>query len=193
VTPRHRQPPHGVGGLLSGARTPVALVLATIALAGCGILATGTPPPGTPGGSVGPSIDRGAAGVRSQMAAALSARNLILADAKVPYRPGEPAELASVSRTIYQVQLRDDPQGGFIVAYDLATPELAAAAGRTLAAWLSTGPGRIQAPAGTVHVLRQVGAALIYYRWLPGAIVDPDAVKIQPALETLGVGIEVPR
>lgn len=127
------------------------------------------------------------------MAAALSARNLILADAKVPFRPGEPAELASVTRTVYQVQLRDDPQGGFIVVYDLPTPELAAATGRTLAAWLSTGPGRVQAPVGTVHVLRQVGGSLVYYRWLPGAIIDPDTVKIQPALETLGIAIPVPR
>lgn len=184
----------GVPGSLPGARAFVALLAAALALAGCGIFAPPpTPSPGTPGGSPIATVDRGAAGLRAQMAAVLSARNLILADAKVAYRPGEPAELASVARTVYQVQLRNDPQGGFIVAYDLATPELAASTGRTLAAWLSTGPGRVQAPAGSVHVLRQVGAALIYYRWLPEAIVDPDAVKIQPALETLGVPIAVPR
>jgi hypothetical protein len=168
---------------------------AALAMAGCGIF-TGVASPsaaGPGGGSPAATVDRGAAGVRGQMAAALSARNLILSDAKVPYRPGEPAELSSLTRTIYQVQLRDDPQGGFIVVYDLPTPELAATTGRTLAAWLSTGPGRVQAPVGTAHVLRQVGASLVYYRWLPGAIADPDTVKIQPALETLGIAIPIPR
>ena len=61
------------------------------------------------------------------------------------------------------------------------------------AAAASTGPGRVQAPVGTVHVLRQVGASLVYYRWLPGAIIDPDTVKVEPALETLGIAIPVPR
>ena len=183
---------------VSGQLLAVAAV-AGLAVAGCGIFAGGTSPSpagaagGSPAASPAATVDRGAAGVRGQMSAALSARNLILTDAKVPYRPGEPAELSAVTRTIYQVQLRDDPQGGFIVVYDLPTPDLAAASGRTLAAWLSTGPGRVQAPVGTVHVLRQVGASLVYYRWLPGAIVDPDTVKIQTALETLGIAVPVPQ
>ena len=65
--------------------------------------------------------------------------------------------------------------------------------GAILAAFLGTGPGRVQVPQGTVHVIRQVGSDLVYYRWLPGAIVDPDTPRIQQALETLGVAVAVPR
>jgi hypothetical protein len=122
----------------------------------------------------------------------LSARHLILDDANVPFRPAEPPELANVPRTVYQVELRDDPSGGFIVAYQLATPQLAADAGRALATYLSSGPGRVQSPLGTVHVIRQVGPTLLYYRWLPAAAPDPLTPGIQEALETLGTAIPVP-
>ena len=118
---------------------------------------------------------------------------MILDDAKVPFRPAEPAELADVPRTVYRVQLRDDPSGGFIVAYEFGSPQLASAAGMSLAAYLSSGPGRVQSPLGMVHVLRQVGPTLVYYRWLPGAAPDPLTPGIQQALETIGIGVPVPR
>lgn len=176
------------------ARLGLAGVLALVS-AGCGVFAA-TPVPATPGPAApgaSPTANLAAAGIRAQLAAALSARSLILADPKVPFRPGEPVEFTDVIRTVYQVQLRDDPQGGFIVVYQFASPDQAARAGAILAAFLATGPGRVQAPQGTVQVIRQVGANLVYYRWLPGAIVDPDTPKVQQALETLGIGVNVPR
>ena len=172
---------------------PALLAGIALVIAGCGIAAqTGSVPDVSAGGPVA-TTDLAAAGVRVQLASALGARNLILTDAKVPYRPGEPAELASIPRSVFQVQLRDDPTGGFIVVYELPSPELAAAAATNLATWLSSGPGRVQAPSGTIHVLRQVGPDVIYYRWLPGAVVDPDTSGIQAALETVGIGILVAR
>jgi hypothetical protein len=129
--------------------------------------------------------------VREQLVAALSARNLILVDAKVPFRPAEPPEVAVVPRTVYQVQLRDDPSGGFIVAYDTGSSPAAAAAGTSLSAYVSSGPGRVQSPLGTVHVIRQLGQSVIYYRWLPAAAPDPLTSGIQAALETIGFAVPV--
>ncbi len=175
-------------------RLGLAGVLA-LGAAGCGVLAAtpgpATPAPAAPGASA--TANLAAAGIRIQLAAALGARRLILVDPKIPFRPGEPAELTDVPRSVYQVQLRDDPTGGFIVVYGLLSPPLAAVAGMTLATWLATGPGRVQAPQSTVHVIRQVGADLVYYRWLPGAIVDPETPNVQQALETLGITVAVPR
>jgi hypothetical protein len=163
-----------------------------LALAGCGPAGTGSGAP-VPTWGAGATAAPESANIRSQLAAALSARNLILDDAKVPFRPAEPPDLANMPRTVYQVQLRDDPSSGFIVAYQLGTPQLASTAGTALATYLSSGPGRVQSPFGTVHVLRQVGATLVYYRWLPGAAPDPLTPGIQQALETIGTEVPIPR
>ena len=115
-------------------RLGLAGVLA-LGAAGCGVLAAtpgpATPAPAAPGASA--TANLAAAGIRIQLAAALGARRLILVDPKIPFRPGEPAELTDVPRSVYQVQLRDDPTGGFIVVYGLLSPPLAAVAGMTLA------------------------------------------------------------
>ena len=55
----------------------------------------------------------------------------------------------------------------------------------------ATGPGRVQTPQGTVHVIRGVGTTVIVYDWLPDAATDPTAPDIQAALETLGIGYPV--
>ena len=173
-----------------GGPFPIPLLLAAV----CTLAACGAAGPGTgavPTWAAGQAVATQAASVRAQLAAALSARNLILDDAKVPFRPAEPPDLSGVPRTVYQVQLRDDPSGGFIVVYDLGSAPAATAAGSALARYLSSGPGRVQAPLGTVHVLRQVGTNLVYYQWLPGAATDPLTPGIQQALETMGTGIPV--
>lgn len=183
---------------LLASRLLLATAVVAISAAGCGVLATQAPAPVSPAGPPGglpiasTGIDPASAGVRAQIAAALSARNLVLDDAKVPFRPAEPPDLAAMPRSVYQVELRGDPNGGFIVVYELAGPQQASTAAASIAAYLGTGPGRVQAPVGTETVLRQVGAEVIYYRWLPGAIVDPDTPKIQEALETIGIAVSVP-
>jgi hypothetical protein len=158
-------------------------------LVACTLTTAGT---AAPTWGVGPTQAAAGSGVRGQLAAALSARSLILSDAKVPFRPAEPPDLALVTRSVYQVQLRDDPSGGFIVAYDAGSPQLASAAGAALAAYLASGPGRVQSPVGTVHVIRQLGPTLLYYRWLPAAAPDPLTAGVQAALETLGTEVAVP-
>ena len=85
-----------------------------------------------------------------------------------------------------------DPTGGFIVVYEFDDTAQAAAAAAEQQAYLATGPGAVQSPLGTRHVIRQVGTTVVYYSWLPGSSKDPGAEAIQVALETLGTGFVVP-
>ena len=66
------------------------------------------------------------------------------------------------------------------------------AAGADQAAYLSSGPGRVQMPIGTRHVIRQLGSTIILYSWIPDSSPDERTPRIQDALETVGVPIPVP-
>ena len=147
-----------------------------------------------PVGSIGPdrTVSPAVGLTRGQIAVALGGQNLILTDTESPYRPPESAMLATAPRAVYQVTLPDDPTGGFIVVYEFADASQAAMAAAEQLAYLATGPGRVQSPLGTVHVIRQVGSTVIYYGWLPGNGDDAGGKAVQTALETLGVGYPVP-
>jgi hypothetical protein len=177
-------------GRVAPAIVAAVVLLSLVAACGSGNGATVT----YPVGSVGPdrTVSPAVAQTRGQVAQALGARNLILNDAQTPYRPPESAMLATAPRAVYQVTLPADPTGGYIVVYEFADTALAAQAAAEQQAYLATGPGRIQSPQGTVHVIRQVGTTVVYYAWQPGADNDPGAAEIQAALETLGVGYPVP-
>lgn len=147
-----------------------------------------------PVGSVGPdkTVSPAVAQTRGQLVSVLGGQNLILNDTVSPYRPPESASFASAPRAVYQVTLPADPNGGFIVVYEFTDTSQASAAAAELQAYLATGPGAVQSPLGTVHVIRQVGNTVVYYSWLPGSSKDPGAQAIQVALETLGNGFPVP-
>lgn len=166
-------------------------VVVLVALAGC------SPSDGAavtyPVGSVGPdkTVSPAVALTRGELARVLGEKNLILADTISPYRPPESASLASAPRAVYQVTLPADPTGGYIVVYEFPDTALAAAAAAEMQAYLATGPGAVQSPQGTVHVIRQVGTTVVYYGWIPGEAQDPGAGEIQAALEALGSGFPV--
>jgi hypothetical protein len=124
---------------------------------------------------------------RAAIAAALGQRDLTLSDTQAPYRPAEAPMLASAPRAVYQAWLPQDPDKGLIVVYEFADAQLAAAAAAEQQSYLATGPGRVQSPQGTVHVIRGLGTTVIVYDWLPGAGKDPTAPEIQSGLETLGI------
>jgi len=147
-----------------------------------------------PVASVGPdrTVSPAVIQTRGQLAQALGAQSLILADTQAPYRPPESAMLASAPRAVYQVTLPADPTGGYIVVYEFSDTAQAAQAAAEQQAYLASGPGRIQSPPGTVTVIRQVGTTVVVYSWLPGAAQDPGAAEIQSALDSLGVGYLVP-
>lgn len=131
-------------------------------------------------------------GARADLVRVLGEQNLVLQDAPVDFRPAEGPALASAPRSVYQVILPDDPTHGYVVVYALRDVPAAAAAGADQAAYLATGPGRVQMPIGTQHVIRQVGAAVVLYSWIPGSSPDERTPLIAQALESLGIGIDVP-
>ena len=141
-----------------------------------------------PAMTVSPSVNQ----TRAAMVGALGAAGLILADTQTPVRPAESALLAVAPRAVFQVILPADPTRGFVVVYEFSDSNRAAEAAAEEQRWLASGPGRVQTPEGTVHVLRQLGPTVILYDWLPGAAKDPSAPALQRALETLGVGYPIP-
>jgi hypothetical protein len=171
----------------------VALALTTaVALAGCAASedSTVTFPPA----SIGPdlTVSPAVSLTRSSLEIALRNRALSLTDAQVPFRPAESPRLTDAPRAVYQVVLPKDPTGGYLVVYEFPDPDLANQAAQEQAQYLATGPGRVQSSLETVDVIRVVGSTVILYSWIPGEARDPTAAGIQPALETLGLGIPVP-
>jgi hypothetical protein len=77
------------------------------------------------------------------------------------------------------------------VVYEFADAARASDAAAEEQQYLESGPGRVQTPEGTVHVIRQVGSTVVLYDWLPGAAQDPRAPDVQRVLETVGVGYPV--
>jgi hypothetical protein len=173
----------GVGSLVLG----VAFVVA-----GCG----GPADPGLtfPVASIGPAMTVSPAvnQTRIELVRVLAAHQLVLTDTQAPVRPPEAPLLTAAPRAVYQVILPKDPQKGYIVVYEFTDPSLAAAAATEEQAYLATGPARVQSPLGTVTIIRQVGATIVLYAWLPAGAQDDSAPAIQTALETLGIGFPVP-
>ena len=128
---------------------------------------------------------------RGAIAAALGERQLVLNDTQTPFRPAEAPLLASAPRAVYQAWLPQDPDRGMIVVYEFTDSAMAAAAAAEQQRYLASGPGRVQSPQGTVHVIRGLDTTVIVYDWLPGAANDPKAPDVQAALETLGIAYPV--
>jgi hypothetical protein len=128
---------------------------------------------------------------RTAIAAALGDRQLILNDTQTPIRPAEAPLLASAPRAVYQAYLPQDPDRGMILVYEFPDSATAAGAAAEQERYLASGPGRVQSPQGTIHVIRSLDTTVILYDWLPGAALDPKAPDIQAALETLGIGYPV--
>jgi hypothetical protein len=143
--------------------------------------------------SIGPSrtVSPAVGQTRAELVRVLGQANLVLADTQAPVRPAEAPLLAGAPRAVYQVTLPEDPTRGFIVVYEFSDASRAADAAAEEQRYLASGPGRVQTPEGTVHVLRQVGSTVVLYDWLPGAAQDPRAPDIQRVLETLGVGFPI--
>lgn len=164
-----------------------------LVLAACATTESGMP--SAPVESIGPAmtVSPTVNQTRAELVRVLAANQLVLTDTQSPVRPAESALLAEAPRAVFQVTLPADPTRGFIVVYEFSDSNRAAQAAAEEQQYLGSGPGRVQTPEGTVHVLRQVGPTVVLYDWLPGAARDPSAPKIQAALETLGVGFPIDR
>lgn len=180
--------------LLRGGRSAIlALAIALGGVAGGACAAAGPPAASVPPPSIGPArtVSPAVNQTRAELVRVLGTASLLLADTQAPVRPAEAPLLAEAPRVVYQVTLPADPTRGFIVVYEFSDASRAADAAAEEQRYLESGPGRIQAPQGTVHVLRQVGSTIVLYEWLPGAALDPAAPDIQRTLETLGVGFPI--
>ena len=168
------------------------MVLFALVTAACG----GAVDPGQsfPAASVTPSkgVSSAVLLTRVELVRVLGQHQLTLTDTQAPYRPAEAPLLAAAPRVVYQVVLPKDPQKGFIVVYEFTDQSGAASAAAEEAAYLATGPARVQTPPGTVSIIRQVGSTIVFYAWLPEGAQDDSAPGIQAALETLGIGFPVP-
>jgi hypothetical protein len=186
------------GGAAARSRLAAAVVVLVgsfivgAALEGCGLAAStaGTAP--TPTVAI-PSYSASIAETRRQVAAALATQNLELIDATEPFRPPESPTLFDAPRGVFQVVLPADPGHGYIVIYEFRDVASAAAAGAELAAYLGSGPGRVQFPPDTQHLIRQVNTTLVVYSWSPANSSDPAEPTIFTSLGTVGTGIAVPR
>lgn len=150
-----------------------------------------TPPPAATAGptrTVGPVV----AQTRAELVRVLGSRNLILQDSVAPFRPPEDARFTTTPRALYQVILPQAPREGFIVVYEFPDPTTAAEAATAQAAYLASGPAKVQSPRGVRHIMRLVGQTVVLYSWVPEGAEDPLQPDIQAALETLGTGVPVP-
>jgi hypothetical protein len=147
-----------------------------------------------PTGSIGPARTAGAAAAqtRIELVRVLGERNLVLQDSQAPFRPPEDPTFTTTPRALYQVILPNAPTEGFIVVYEFPDATTAAEAAADQAAYLASGPARVQSAFGARHVIRLVGSTVVLYSWVPEGVADERQPDIQPALETLGTGVPVP-
>lgn len=162
---------------------PLAVLLGfVVALAACNPTVDSTP---------GPAGDATAV-ARSMVIEALGAVGLQARDAIRPYRPSEAPRFAAAPRTVLQATLPDDPDHGFIVLYAFGSPAEATAAAAEQAAYIGSGPGRVQFGKGARFVLRVVGPTAIFFTWSPDSSPDPRTASIDQALSTVGTAVTIP-
>ena len=174
---------------------PTALALAAgLLLASCGGSTGDVAPSVVPAVTEGPTrtVGPAVAQTRTELVQALGTKNLVLQDSQAEFRPPEDATFTTTPRALYQVILPKAPQEGFIVVYEFADPTAAAEAAAAQAAYLATGPAKVQSPFGARHIIRLVGPTVLLYTWVPAGADDPLQPDIQTALETLGTGVQVP-
>jgi hypothetical protein len=177
----------------SGLAALVGVVVIVSVAGGCGL---GARVVDTPTSSPAPTtaLSSTLALTRGQVVAALGAAQVQAEDARVPFRPGESATVAAAPRVVLHALLPAAPQRGFIVLYEFRDPGTATAAAQELAAYLASGPGRVQFPNDARFTIRQLGSAVVFYHWSPAASEDPDGEeRMATALAALGQGWEVPR
>jgi hypothetical protein len=167
---------------------PIVLAVAACAPSGAAVITPAPVATAGPTRTAGPVV----AQTRAELVRVLGGRNLVLQDSAAPFRPPEDARFTITPRALYQVILPQAPQEGFIVVYEFPDPTTAAEAATAEAAYLATGPAKVQSAFGARHIIRLVGQTVVMYSWVPNGVEDPLQRDIQPALETLGTGVPVP-
>ena len=169
----------------------VLVLVAIAALAGCSASATlqpGFPPVGvTP-----PPVGTATAAARAAVTNALSVEGLPVVDAPVAYRPAEGPLFAAAPRSVIQVILPADPGHGFITLYAFASPQAALTAANDQAAYIASGPGRVQFGIDARFTLRVLGSTTVFFWWLPTNSPDEHTPAIDLALAQVGTAVPIP-
>jgi len=185
--------PRLLGGAHTAGRALVAVSIATGGLlAACGAAApadrTSEPLP-----TARPTASTAVQTTLVQLEGALRANGLVLESTLTAIRPAEPPSFAGVARWPFHAVLPVDPAGGYFVIYEFPDLALAADGGRDLAAYITSGPGRVQFPPDVRFVLRQVGSTLVFYPWSPASSPDPKTPNVAAALASVGSEVPIPR
>jgi hypothetical protein len=122
---------------------------------------------------------------RATVASHLAAAGYGLEQTTRRYRPSEPSVLHRARHSVFRVSGIDRNQG-WVVIYDLGTPEAAAAAALEFARYLQTF-GRPNFAGDAQFTINQVGPALVFHWWSPSRTTDAEALR--QAFEAItGVG-----
>jgi hypothetical protein len=177
-------------------RAPLVLVVLaavlSLSLAGCGI---GAKAPAVPSPSTSPTpFLSGAATVTAgQVETALRAVGITAGASPVPFRPAESPALTAAPRLVLKATLPGADSQGFIVIYDFPDASHAYSGGAEMAAYLASGPGRIQFSPDAQHVIRQVGSTVVFYTWSTSEPPTSGAADVAVALQSLGLEIPIVR
>ncbi len=166
----------GIGGLL------LMVLLLVLTVFGVGIRVADAPPTmAVPGAASQQTHD--------QVVAALGAARIQSRDPQTPYRPGESPALVNVPRRLVQAIIPSQPDGGYVVIYELPSSSQAQTTGTDLLRYLGSGTGQVQYPRDAQFVLRQVGPTLVFYAWSPSGSTDTGPADVAAALETIGTPV----
>ncbi|CAN5145534.1 hypothetical protein BH24CHL7_BH24CHL7_00610 [soil metagenome] len=128
--------------------------------------------------SLSPQLQAASATVQRRLGAA----GFRLEHAVRPFRTGEPASLQFTPRALFRVML-SDPDSGWVVLYDLGTPERAAQAGRDFAAYLGGGFGQTNFPTDAQFAVNQLEGTLLFSWYSRERSGDPE--QAQAAFEEI--------
>lgn len=179
------------------ARPAAALVIRALAVALLAAIAACTAaPPAEPGATPDPPMatpSQAVAAAAALVRAELEEAGFELAPSPVEHRPGEPAAVQNEPRAIYQVDLAN-PSEGWVLIYDLGSPDAAQAAGDAFAAYLASGVGQTNYPRDAQFALSRVGSALVFHYWSRERSADPERAQAAfEAIRDVGQPIEVVR
>ncbi len=160
-------------------------------LAGCGGAASAQTTPQALA-TAQPTAPASVEATLGQLKRAARATGIAIEPTLTEVRPAEPPSFAAVARWPFHALLPDDPAGGFFVIYGFSTAALAANGARDLAAYITSGPGRVQFPPDVRFVLRQLDSTLVFYPWSPASSPDPKTGGLAAAIASVGAEVPIP-
>ena len=147
------------------------------------------PGAGTGAAPTEPPAGRAAQLTHDLVVKALGDASFQVQDPLTDYRPGESPELYSVPRGLVQVIIPSEPQGEYVVVYELPSNTEADRVGREFAAYLAGGTGAVQYPRDSQFVIQRLGPTLVFFAWSPSVSPDPEVARLAATLGSIGTPV----